>query len=223
MKKLITIVAAVFFSVPALAFDTSRLSVGLTGNYGVYAADGQEKNYNRAGTVDRTTKVNDKAFVDEYASIMVEYALNDQVSIGVERAEAFQTPKNINEGEGGDNGTDITVEAKFDEFTHAYLMVKGPLGFYAKAGIAQVSVDVTSENAGTYTEDHDIDGEMLAIGYSHDTGNSGISLRAEIAYHTFDDISANNGVTSSNSSQRNEIEVSDMRGATAKLSIVKSF
>ena len=41
MKKLITIVAAVFFSVPALAFDTSRLSVGLTGNYGVYAADGQ--------------------------------------------------------------------------------------------------------------------------------------------------------------------------------------
>jgi|TARA_B100001540_G_C15618809_1_gene556617 hypothetical protein len=222
MKKIIlSIVTAAFISAPAMAFE-DRLSVGLSYNHGVYAADGKEVNQNRTGGTDRTTNVTGKAFVDTYASVLVELSLNDTVSIGVDYAfDAPQTPKNINSGEGGDGTTDIEVEASFEDLTTVYLLAKSDLGVYAKVGISQMDIDVTSKNAGTYP-DQSTDGTTAAIGYEAEMAD-GLAIRAEVAYHSFDDVEANNGITSSNSSQRNEITVSNMEGATARVSLVKSF
>ena len=80
-----------------------------------------------------------------------------------------------------------------------------------------MDIDVTSKNAGTYADPGNTDGEQYAIGYEHEADN-GVGIRAELAYHEFDSVSANNGAT-----DKNTITVTNMRGATARLSLVKSF
>ena len=223
MKKIIlSIVTAMFISAPAIAFEFDRLSVGLSYNHGVYAADGKEVNQNHSGGVNKTTNVTGKAFVDTYASGFVEVSLNDSVSIGLDYAfEAPETPQNINSGEGGAGTTDIKVSATFEDLTTVYLLAKSELGVYAKVGYSEMDIDVTSENAGTYP-DQSTNGTTAAVGYEREVAD-GFAVRAELAYHQFDDVSANNGVTSSGTSQRNEITVSNMEGATARVSVVKSF
>ena len=48
--------------------------------------------------------------------------------------------------------------------------------------------------------------------------DAGISIRAEIAAHEFDDVSVDN-----NSTNKNVVSVGDMIGATGRISIAKSF
>ena len=92
------------------------------------------------------------------------------------------------------------------------------MGIFAKLGYTQMDIDVTSKNAGTY-KDTDTDGVEFAIGYEHDLGEFG--MRVELAYHQFDDVKADNGKSSDVNA--NKITVSDMEGATARISLVKSF
>ena len=80
-----------------------------------------------------------------------------------------------------------------------------------------MNIDITSENAGTYADPGDTTGFQLGVGYIHEAAD-GVSVRAELAYHEFDDVSANNGQT-----DKNEITVSNMQGGTARISLVKSF
>ena len=216
MKKIIATIVALVFSTSAYAVTISDISVGASYNYGVYAADGKEENFTHTGTLEKTTRVTGKAFVDDYATVFVEMAFNENISLGVSYApESIDTPQNINSGEGGDGKTDIKVEASFEDLTTVYLLAKSDIGVFAKAGYSQMDINVTSENAGTY-KDTDTDGLEFAIGYERDLGEIGV--RAELAYHQFDDVKADNGIT-----DKNEITVSNMEGATARISLVKSF
>ncbi len=216
MKKIIATIVALVFSTSAYAVTISDISVGASYNYGVYAADGKEENFTHTGTLEKTTRVTGKAFVDDYATVFVEMAFNENISLGVSYApESIDTPQNINSGEGGDGKTDIKVEASFEDLTTVYLLAKSDIGVFAKAGYSQMDINVTSQNAGTY-KDTETDGVEFALGYERDLG--GISARAELAYHSFDDVKANNGIT-----DKNEITVSNMEGATARISLVKSF
>ena len=218
MKKILATLVAVVFSTSAFAIDISSLSVGVTGNYGVYAADGKEENYTHTGTLEKTTTKDGAAFVDGYASIFVEASLTDNVSIGLSYVpDAIETPENVNSGEGGDDTTDIKVKAEFEELTTLYVLAKSDIGVYGKFGLSTMNIDVTSENAGTYSDPGSNEGMELAIGYEHEAAD-GISVRAELAYHEFDDVSANNGIT-----DKNEITITNMEGATGRISLVKSF
>ena len=82
-----------------------------------------------------------------------------------------------------------------------------------------MDIDITSENAGTY-KDTDTDGVEVALGYQHEVDN-GFNIRAELAYHSFDDVKADNGKSSD--AEANKITVTGMEGATARISLVKSF
>ena len=220
MKKIFATLASIVFSTSAFAVDLSGLSgsLGLTGNYGLYGGDGKEENTNVSGTLERTTKKDGAAFVDGYASIFAELNFNDNFAVGVDYVFGdVDTPKNINSGEGGAGTTDIEVEAVFEELTTIYALLKSDIGVYAKLGFSTMHIDVTSKNAGTYKDPGDTDGEMYALGYEHEADN-GVAVRAELAYHEFDDVSANNGQT-----DKNTLTVTNMRGATARLSVVKSF
>jgi len=220
MKKIFAILAALFFSTSAYAVDLSSFSgsIGLTGNYGLYGADGKEENTNSSGVLERTTKKDGAAFVDGYASVFAELNFNDNFALGIDYVLGeVDTPKNINSGEGGDDTTDIEVEAAFEELTTVYALLKSDIGVYAKIGFSTMDIDVTSKNAGTYADPGNTDGEQYAIGYEHEADN-GVGIRAELAYHEFDSVSANNGAT-----DKNTITVTNMRGATARLSLVKSF
>jgi hypothetical protein len=216
MKKIIATIVALVFSTSAYAVTISDLSVGASINHGIYGGNGKEENYTHTGTLETTTKKDGAAFVDTYATVFLELALNENVSLGVSYApDSVDTPQNINSGEGGDNQTDIKVSAEFEDLTTVYLLAKSDIGVFAKAGYSQMDINVTSENAGTYN-DTDTDGLEFAIGYERDLGEIGV--RAELAYHSFDDVKADNGQT-----DKNEITVSNMEGATARISLVKSF
>ena len=218
MKKILATLAALVFSTSAFAADISKLSLGVSGNYGLYGADGKEENTNVSGTLERTTKKEGAAFVDGYASIFAEIALNDNFSIGVSYVpEEIETPQNVNSGEGGDGTTDIKVEASFEELMTVYAMVKSDIGVYGKLGYSSMEIDVTSENAGTYADPGTNEGIELALGYQLEAAD-GISVRAELAYHEFDDVTADNGQT-----DKNTITITEMRGATGRISLVKSF
>ena len=218
MKKILATLAAVVFSTSTFAADLSQMSIGITGNYGLYGADGKEENTNASGTLERTTKKDGAAFVDSYASIFAEYQVNDQVSIGLSfTPEAIETPQNVNSGEGGSNTTDIKVKAEFEELTTLYVLAKSDIGVYGKFGVSTMNIDVSSENAGTYSDPGSNTGIELALGYEHEAAD-GVSVRAELAYHDFDDVSANNGQT-----DKNTITITNMRGATGRISLVKSF
>ena len=218
MKKILATLVAVVFSTSAFAIDISNLSVGISGNYGLYGANGKEENYTHTGTLERTTKKDGAAFVDQYATIFVEASLTDNVSIGLSYApEDVETPQNVNSGEGSDDTTDIKVKARFEELTTLYVLAKSDIGVYGKFGLSTMNIDVTSENAGTYSDPGSNEGIELAIGYEHEAAD-GISVRAELAYHEFDDVSANNGIT-----DKNEITITNMEGATGRISLVKSF
>ena len=217
IAALVTSVALVF-STSAFAVDPSQFSVGVSGNFGVYAADGKEENYTHTGTLETTTTKDGAAFAAGYASIFVEYAVNDNMSIGLDYVpDAITTPENVNSGEGGDDTTDIKVKAEFEELTTLYVLAKSDIGVYGKFGISNMNIDITSENAGTYADPGDTTGMQLAVGYMHEAAD-GVSVRAELAYHQFDDVSANNGQT-----DKNEITVSNMQGGIARISLVKSF
>lgn len=219
MKKIIATLAAFVFSISsAYAVAISDLSLGVSANQGVYIGDGKEENYTHTGTLELTTEKHGQAFEDAYPSIFVEYNANDNVAIGLSYVfESIETPQHINDGEGGDNQTDIKVSAKFDDLMSLYVLGKTDFGIYGKVGVSQMDIQISSENAGTYPNPGNTNGWEVAFGYEHEAGN-GMAIRAELAYHEFDSVKANNGQT-----DKNEITVSNMYGATGRLSLVKSF
>ena len=219
MRKIIaTLVTSVALVFSTSAFALDGLSIGISGNFGVFAADGKEENYTHTGTLEETARKDGAAFAEGYVSVFVEYAVNDNISIGLDHVpDAIETPQNINSGEGGDDTTDIKVKAEFEELTTLYLLAKSDIGVYGKLGVSTMNIDVTSENAGTYPDPGDTNGLTIGLGYEHEAGN-GVAVRAELAYQEFDDVSANNGIT-----DKNEITVSNLQGATGRISLVKSF
>ena len=185
-------------------------------NHGLYGADGKEENFTHTGTLEKTTKKDGAAFVDSYATLFLELQLSDAVSLGLSYApDAVTTPTNINDDEGGTD--DITVKADFNDLTTLYLLAKSPIGIYGKLGFSQMDIDVQSTNAGTYADPGTTDGMEIALGYEHEAA-AGVSVRAELAYHEFEDLTANNGQT-----DKNTITITNLRGATGRISLVKSF
>ena len=221
MKKIIATIVALIFTTSAYAIELSSFSVGASMNHGLYGGDGKEENTDSSGTLERTTKKDGAFFVDTYATLFVELELTEAVSLGVSYApDGVSTPTNINDHEGEANGAgavDITVKADFNDLTTLYLLAKSPIGIYGKVGFSQMDIDVQSTNAGTYADPGTTDGMELALGYEYEAAD-GVSVRAELAYHEFEDLTANNGQT-----DKNTITVSNLRGGTGRISLVKSF
>jgi len=217
MKKIIIAIGSIWLLTVSSAMSMEfRPSIGISGNLGVYAATGTEKNYNNAGSAVDTTVDEHGAFAAEYPSIFVEAALNDSISIGLDYAGSFETPENVSNE---DNGNQRTVSAEFTDLTTVYAKLNIPLGgAYLKVGYTQA--DVTSnENGGSgnsYGNDT-TDGITVGLGYNHELTN-GVSVRLEVTGTEFSDVSVDNGQTN-----KVEIDVKEMIGARGTLSVVKSF
>ncbi len=215
MKKLIIAISSiVLLATSAMSFELSP-SIGISGNKGVYAATGIERNFNEGGTAIDTTTTEHGAFTDDFASIFVEIALNDALSLGVDYVPmAIETPQNVaNINEGNEN----KVRAEFDHLTTIYAKLNIPLGgLYLKAGYSQVDVTSIETNSNSYGDDS-TSGATVGLGYNHEIDN-GLSIRAEITGSQFENVETNNGQTN-----KVEIEVEDMIGARGTISLVKSF
>ena len=226
MKKLIIAITSAFmlFATSAMSMDL-RPAVGVSGNIGVYAATGIENNFNDAGTaIDETTKEYG-AFAEEYASVFVELAVNDAISLGLDYVpQTIETPQNdSNEGPNtkndGSAANENSVKAHIVDLTTLYAKVNLPLGgTYLKVGYSMATVQSREVmSSGNNYGDDDTDGPTVGIGYNHEISD-GFSVRAEVTASDFSDVSTTNGQTN-----KTEIKVQDMIGARGTISIVKSF
>ena len=161
------------------------------------------------------------AFEADVASAFVEFAVNDTVSVGVERMlEDMTTPENKNIQNADHSGTEVsnTVKATFKDHTTIYANVNMPLNTYLKFGYVMVDV-LTQEKLGTGSKYNDVDtnGFQIGLGYQF-TADNGVFVRAEVSATQYDDVSATSTVDSAKS-----VEVSEMYGAIGGLKIGKTF
>ena len=214
MKKVLLIILAGMF-----AFTSSNaqptFTVGLGFNKGVFAAEGKEDNFDEGGSL-ATTTVEYGAFEDTYASIYLEMG-NEVGSIGVSYQDDVSTPTNVNED---DNSATSTVSASFDDVITVYGLINLPMNTYLKAGIVQgdIAINETQKSGNTY-KDQDLEGYVLGFGYQHEADAA--NVRFELLGHTYDDVTANNGVATTGN--HNKITVTDMIGASAQISVNRSF
>ena len=217
MKKILIFISASLIAASS-AFAAS-FSVGVSGNMAVYAATGEEKNYDESGSLKTTTKEYG-AFTDEYASLFLEVGVNDIISLGVDYVpSAIETPQNIS----NDGLNENKVQADFEDLTTIYAKINVPQlgGTYLKFGYSTVDIVVNEVmNSGNIYPDRDTDGYNFGIGYAHEI-SSGFSVRAELSYSDFDDVETNNGVATTGN--HNKIKVSDMIGGRGTVSLVKTF
>ena len=220
MKKVLLLIVASVFS---MSVANAEVSFGISTNEAVFAAEGKERNYDYAGSLEKTT-IEYGAFKDQYLSMFTEVS-NGTLGIGINYVPStISTPENVNTQVQGTNGTsaDTKVSADFEDWMTLYVIAKLPrFGVYVKAGIATVDINVKeSGDVGTYGNT-DTSGIMLGLGYEHELPN-GFGIRAEITGYDFDDVNANNGSTAG-TADANVVDVTDMYGATGTISLVKTF
>lgn len=216
MKKILLTLSAIMFMANTAQSDISA-SVGISGSYAAFAATGTEKNYDETGTTVVTTTKEYGAFTDSYGSVFAEVG-NEIISVGIDHVPGkIETPQNIS----NDGPNQNRVSADFDKLTTYYAKLNIPQlgGTYLKVGYSKVDVIVNeSMNSGSTYKDTDTSGMLYGIGYSKDLGLSGVSIRAELSYSTYDDVKASNNATNLNT-----IDVTDMIGGRGTISLVKSF
>ncbi len=219
MKKvLLTILAGMFAFGSALAQPTFTIGLGL--NHGVFAGEGREENFNE-GTLN--TVVDEYgAFTDSFVSVYGEVG-NEVGSIGISYQGDVTTPRNVNEanndkGSGIDNNTEVSVD--FESVFTIYGLVNLPLNLYAKAGYVHgdIVINETTRSGNSYA-DKDLDGFVAGFGYQHEADAA--NIRVELLGHAYDDVETNNGV--STAGNHNKVRVSNMIGATAQISVNKTF
>ena len=221
MKKVLLIIVASIFSF-SVAMAEVMISAGVSLNKSVFAAEGKERNYDYAGSLEKTT-VEYGAFDDNYSSLFAEIS-NGTVGLGISYVPgSIDTPENENTQVQSTDHTATTekVKASFDDLITIYAIARMPVwGLYVKAGVSEVDIGIVETNSSANYNNTDTSGKMIAIGIERDVG--AMSVRAEIAGHEFDDVAANNG-SAAGSADANVIDVTEMIGATATISILKNF
>ena len=218
MKKLVIAISSLIMLATSAFSATLTPSVGISGSFAAYSAKGTEQEYDNGDKVGDTQIVRG-AFATEYASVFVELGLNDVISLGVDYVPgSFETPQNIsNEDQTNEN----RVSAKFEDLTTIYAKVNVPLGgLYLKAGVSQADVlsQESMASGSTYGNDS-TSGITYGLGYDHEVAG-GMSIRAEVTYAEFDDVETSSNAATAN---RTQIDVSEMIGGRATISVVKSF
>ena len=192
------------------------LTVGLAMNKTAAMGTGKETlTGSGADTTKKAITEEDGAFEADVASVFAEYAINDVMSLGVERMmEDMTTPENSNL----QGTTSNTVKATFADHTTIYANVNMPFNTYLKVGYVMVDV-LTQENLGTGSKYNDVDTKGIQVGLGYQfTADNGVFVRAEVSATEYDDVSATSTVDSNKA-----VEVTNMLGAIGALKIGKAF
>lgn len=216
MKK--TILATIF-SVFYFASVSAEIgvNVGVSGHVGIFAGSGVENVAGGTGSDNR----NEGSEHGEagWGSVFIEKTLGDRLAIGVDYVPASletETTEAVRQDHGV-GALENKVQIDFEDLTTLYVVLKANDNFYIKAGLMEVDV-ITNESLGTGSTygNTSLDGTMLGFGYNNTFGN-GMFVRAETNYMDFD----SEKLTSTSNS--NTVEISQLHGVSAKLSVGKSF
>lgn len=217
MRKIIALVLSSFFFV-SLASAEIGVNVGVSLSAGAFQATGTETEKDEKNKEDAVGAAG-------WGSIFVEKALGERFAIGIdyvpsalESETSTLTQKDI-KGVGTSSADAANkVQVDFNDLTTLYVSVNLTDNLYAKVGHMSVDVD-TNETLGTGSKygNTSLDGTLVALGWNTGFGNN-MFVRVEGNYMQFDGAS----LTSSTNSD-NKIELTDLNGASAKLSVGKSF
>ena len=218
MKK-ITLAILMLLGTFSIASAELGVNVGVSGQMGVFTAEAEE-------TLGTQRKGKDSAIgVFGYGSIFVEKNLGQYLTVGVdyvpsalstETAESIVRDKTT--GAPAGSAKTQTVKVDLEDLTTLYVAINLTENFYIKAG--QMTVDViTKESLGTGGAygNTDLDGTVFGVGYSKDLTN-GIFVRAEGTYMDIDGATVNSSAGTSKS-----IKITDVGGASGKISVGRSF
>ena len=214
MRKYLIIIFSMFF-----AFSNANaigVNVGISGQLGVFEATATE-------TEDTNDKATDSGMaVFGYGSIFIEKTLGQYLTVGIDYVpatlESETTEKLTTDRTTTSTDTAVTqkVQVDFEDLTTFYVNLNLNENFYLKAGIAKVDV-ITNESLGTGSTygNADLDGTVFGAGYNKNFDN-GLFLRAEGTYQEFDGVTINGSGDTS-------VTADEINGASAKISIGKSF
>ena len=214
MRKYLIIIFSMFF-----AFSNANaigMNVGISGQLGVFEATATE-------TEDTNDKATDSGMaVFGYGSIFIEKTLGQYLTVGIDYVpatlESETTEKLTTDRTTSATDTAVTqkVQVDFEDLTTFYVNLNLNENFYLKAGIAKVDV-ITNESLGTGSTygNADLDGTVFGAGYNKNFDN-GLFLRAEGTYQEFDGVTINGSGDTS-------VTADEINGASAKISIGKSF
>ena len=224
MRK--SILSLIFSALMAAGFITSSSAISLEGlgiGFSVgtagYYAEGEEKTDNQKSGEDMAKK--GAAFQNDIGSVFIEYSAGP-VTLGVDyHVEDITTPTATNVQFTSDTDqTNLTntVKATFENHTTVYMAVPVWGGLYAKVGGIYVDI-TTQENLETGGEygNTETTGFTVGLGFQHDV-QDGFSVRGELLGAKYSDVEATNSNNTANS-----VKITEMMGASARISLVKTF
>lgn len=216
MRKITLLVLSSFFFV-SLASAEIGVNVGISGTAGAFQATGTETEKDEKNKEDAVGAAG-------WGSIFIEKTLGERFAIGVDYVPSALESE-TSQVERRDIVTTNTatvrtnkVQVDFEDLTTLYVTANLTDNLYAKVGYMSVDVN-TNETLGTGSKygNTSLDGTLVALGWNTGFGNN-LFLRVEGNYMTFDGASL-----TSSSNADNKIELTDLNGASAKLSVGKSF
>ena len=217
MKKQILVLASLFAFLFSSVQAEVGVNVGISGNMCLFGAGATE-------TEDgEKSRQKDAMLAVGWMSVFAEKTLGSRLSVGInyvpsalesetkEKATTDMTTSNTN--------TSVTQKIKvdFEDLTTYYVALNVTDNMYVKAGVTTVDV-VTKESLGTGSSygNTTLDGTTIGFGYNKDMDN-GMFLRTEASYVNFDSAKL------TSSTGLNTVETTDINGASASISIGKSF
>ena len=218
MKKLLlTFVLSLFCISSASAVS---VNVGVSGQAGIFAASASEK----TGT---TRKGNGSEHGSAgWGSVFLEGQFNDRIIVGIDYVPAA-LETDTTETAKSDKGVEATsptivtnkIQVDFEDLTTVYVGAMLTDSLYVKAGVMKVDV-ITNESLGTGAAygNTELDGTMFGMGY-HVANDNGAFFRFEGNYLVFDGASLN----ATGTAAQNTIQLKNLDGVTAKISVGKSF
>jgi len=214
MKKIIIfLITSVFFFGQASAMG---LNIGVSGTTAVFHAEGEENENGEKSKEDATGIAN-------FSSVFVEASVNDMITVGVDfvaESISSETAESVvDDKKTTDTSTRTTqkVQVDFKDLTTYYVMVNLTEGLYVRGGVINVDV-ITNESLGTGSTygDTAMDGTVLGVGYNK-TMDNGFFFRVEGNYMDL----GSKTLTASNGD--NKVSLNDLLGASARISVGKSF
>jgi hypothetical protein len=248
MKKLLF---GIFISLLSFTTANSEISVGVSGTLGMMDAEGKETvsgstnagvdwGATSAGTRDATataatTQSDTEDLVIAYGSIWAEGHLSSNIRAGINfvpYALQSETTENVrhdncSHSEGHLNepvssqvctSTSNKVDVELVNLAQLYLSYHTD-NFFVKAGVMTADIE-TNENlaTGSQYDDASLEGTFVGAGIERDFGTE-MFVRSEINFTKFDDIK----LTGKGSDNTTTIDVTDLGGINASVSVGKTF
>ena len=224
-KSILSLIFSVLLT--SMGFTTSSnalsvlegLGIGFSVGTAGYYAEGEEKTDNQKTGEDMAK--DGGAFQHDVGSVFIEYTTGP-ITFGIDyNIEDVTTPSNTNVQWTSDTNLAAltnTVKATFENHTTAYIMMPVWGGLYAKVGGIYVDINTQEalETGGNYGNT-DTTGFTVGLGFAHEVQN-GFSVRGEVLGARYEDVSVTNSANTTTS-----VHITEMMGASARLSVVKTF